>query len=167
MELPSQPRVVVGVDDRPASRWALAWAIGDARLRRMALMAVHVGRAPVHPFSETLPVPPAATRQEADDGAIELVERAFEEVAGGLPYDVETVVVSRLGEPGHHLVDLAREGDLLVLGRSRRTMIARMLLPSTSLYCARYARTTVIIVQQPSPPEEERLPAERARRFWR
>ncbi|MEV0582636.1 universal stress protein [Nonomuraea sp. NPDC050310] len=166
MELPSQPRVIVGVDDSPASRWALAWAIGDARLRRMALVAVHVSRAPVHPFSETLPVHHAA-RQDEEERAIELVERAFEDVAGGVPYDVETALISRLGEPGHHLVDLAREGDLLVLGRSRRGVLARMLLPSTSLYCARYARTTVIIVQPPSPPDQEQVSAERTRRFWR
>ncbi|WP_425569431.1 hypothetical protein [Nonomuraea salmonea] len=40
----------MGVDESPAARWALAWAIGAARLHRMALVAVHVSRAPVHPF---------------------------------------------------------------------------------------------------------------------
>lgn len=165
-ELPSQPRVVVGVDDAPASRWALAWAIGDARLRRMALVAVHVSRAPVHPFSETLPVHHAARVGEEERG-IELVERAFEDVAGGVPPDVDTALVTRLGEPGHHLVELAREGDLLVLGRGRRSLLARMLLPSTSIYCARYAKATVVIVQAPTPPDEGDVPAERTRRFWR
>jgi nucleotide-binding universal stress UspA family protein len=166
VELPDRPRVVVGVDDSPASRWALAWAIGDARLRHMALVAVHVSRAPVHPFSETLPLHHAARLGE-EERSLELVEQAFEDVAGGVPTDLETSLITRLGEPGHHLVELAREGDLLVLGRSRRSLLARMVLPSTSIYCARYAKATVVLVQAPSPPEEEHVSAERSRRFWR
>ncbi|WP_158088524.1 universal stress protein [Thermoactinospora rubra] len=166
-ELPSPPRVIVGVDESPASRWALAWAIGAARLRRMPLVAVHVSRAPVHPFPEALPVH-HAIRLDEDDRSAEVVERAFDEVAGGMPPDVETVVVTRLGPPGHHLVELAEEGDLLVLGRGRRTLLARILLPSTSIYCARYAKATVVIVRQPSPPDEpEKSWSERQRRFWK
>src|SRR5690606_41118556 len=82
-----------------------------------------------------------------------------------LPDDIHTVMVSKVGDPGYHLVDLAREGDLLVLGRSRRGLFSRMFLPSTSMYCARHAKTTVVIVQQPTPPDEPEVSADRTRRY--
>ncbi|MDR8407996.1 universal stress protein [Nonomuraea sp. 3-1Str] len=164
-DLPGGPRLIVGIDETPASRWALAWAIGAARLHRMTLVAVHVSRAPVHPFPEALPVQ-QALRSGEEARCAEVVGGVFEDVAGGMPEDLTTAVVGRVGDPGYHLVDLAREGDLLVLGRSRRGLLSRMLLPSTSMYCARHARTTVVIVQQPSPPDDPELTGERARRFW-
>lgn len=163
-DLPGGPRLIVGVDESPASRWALAWAIGTARLCRMALVAVHVSRAPVHPFPEALPVQHAIRAgEEARCG--ELIKGVFEDVAGGIPDDLHVYLVSRVGDPGYHLVDLAREGDLLVLGRSRRGLLSRIFLPSTSMYCARHAKTTVVIVQQPTPPDEPELSGERSRRF--
>ena len=164
-DLPGGARLIVGVNESPASRWALAWAIGAARLHRMALIAVHVSRAPVHPFPEALPVQ-HAIRQGEEARCAEVVAGVFEDVAGGMPEDLVTAVVGKVGDPGYHLVDLAREGDLLVLGRSRRGLISRMLLPSTSMYCARHAKTTVVIVQQPSPPDDPAMSGERARRFW-
>lgn len=164
-DLPGGARVVVGVDETPASRWALAWAIGTARLRHMPIVAVHVSRAPIHPFPEALPVQ-HAIRQGEEARCTEVVTAAFEDVAGGVPWDLTTAIVGRVGDPGYHLVDLAREGDLLVLGRSRRGFLSRLLLPSTSMYCARYAKTTVVIVQQPSPPDDAQLSAEWNRRFW-
>ncbi|MFI7615604.1 MULTISPECIES: universal stress protein [Nonomuraea] len=164
-DLPGGARLVVGVDESPAARWALAWAIGAARLHRMAIVAVHVSRAPVHPFPEALPVQ-HAIRAGEEARCAEVIEGVFEDVAGGIPDDVTTVVVARVGDPGYHLVDLAREGDLLVLGRGRRGLFSRIFLPSTSMYCARHARTTVVIVKQPTPPDDPEMSEARGRRFW-
>ncbi|MEV4301717.1 MULTISPECIES: universal stress protein [unclassified Nonomuraea] len=164
-DLPGGVRLIVGVDESPASRWALAWAIGAARLHRMALVAVHVSRAPVHPFPEALPVQ-HAIRQGEESRCAEVIAGVFEDVAGGVPDDLRVATLSKVGDPGYHLVDLAREGDLLVLGRGRRRLLSRILLPSTSMYCARHAKTTVVIVQQPSPPDDPELTGDRARRFW-
>ncbi|MEU7862418.1 universal stress protein [Nonomuraea sp. NPDC049141] len=164
-DLPGGARLIVGVDESPASRWALAWAIGAARLHRMALIAVHVSRAPMHPFPEALPVQ-HAIRAGEEARCNEVIAGVFDDVAGGLPADLTTAVVGRVGDPGYHLVDLAREGDLLVLGRGKRGVLSRLLLPSTSMYCARHAKTTVVIVRQPTPPDEPQLPGERTRRFW-
>ncbi|MFC6901074.1 universal stress protein [Nonomuraea dietziae] len=114
--LPVEPRVIVGVDDSPASRWALAWAVGAARLWGMALVAVHVSRAPVHPFPEALPYT-HAIRQFEEARSVELIHDLFEDMAGGTPSDLTTASLARLGEPGPLLVELARPGDLLVVGR--------------------------------------------------
>jgi nucleotide-binding universal stress UspA family protein len=164
-DLPRGPRLIVGVDESPAARWALAWAIGVARLHRMALVAVHVSRAPVHPFPEALPVQ-HAVRMGEEARCSEVIGAAFDDVAGGVPDDLTTAMVGRVGDPGYHLVDLAGEGDLLVLGRGRRGLLSRIFLPSTSMYCARHARTTVVIVQQPAAPDDPEMSGERTRRFW-
>ncbi|MGA5764600.1 universal stress protein [Nonomuraea bangladeshensis] len=164
-ELPGGARLIVGVDESPASRWALAWAIGAARLHRMALVAVHVSRAPVHPFPEALPVQ-HAVRAGEEARCAEVITAAFEDVAGGVPDDLTTAAIGRVGDPGYHLVDLAGEGDLLVLGRGRRGLFSRIFLPSTSMYCARHARTTVVIVQQPTAPDDPELSGDRGRRSW-
>jgi nucleotide-binding universal stress UspA family protein len=41
------PRLIVGISRSPASWWALAWAIGEARRRGARLLLVHVFRPPV------------------------------------------------------------------------------------------------------------------------
>ncbi|MEO3798037.1 universal stress protein [Nonomuraea sp. B10E15] len=164
-ELPVGARLIVGVDESPSSRWALAWAIGAARLHRMALVAVHVSRAPVHPFPEALPVQ-HAIRAGEEARCSEVITGVFDDVAGGVPEDLTTAVVGRVGDPGYHLVDLAREGDLLVLGRGRRGLFSRIFMPSTSMYCARHARTTVVIVRQPTSPDDPEMSGERVRGFW-
>ncbi|MFD1547247.1 universal stress protein [Nonomuraea guangzhouensis] len=167
--LPSGPRVVVGVDDSPGSRWALAWAIGEARLRRAPLLAVHVSRAPIHPIAEALPYDYDACLEE-EARSTELIAALFDDVAGGVPGDLQVVCVARLGEPWHHLVGLARQGDLLVLGRGRRHWLSRLFLVSTRRYCTRNARATLVVVPPASAPDHPGLPAgrigRRLRRPW-
>ncbi|WP_327589609.1 universal stress protein [Nonomuraea sp. NBC_00507] len=167
--LPSGPRIVVGVDDSPASRWALAWGIGEARLRRAPLLAVHVSRAPITPIGEVLPYDHGASLEEEARSA-ELIASLFKDVAGGIPGDLHVVCVVQLGEPWRHLVELARPGDLLVLGRGRRHWWSRLFLPSTRRCCTRYARTTLVVVASPSAPDQPDLPAghlgRRLRRPW-
>ncbi|MFE3454694.1 universal stress protein [Nonomuraea sp. NPDC059194] len=150
--LPEGPRVVVGVDDTPASRWALIWAVGAARLRGMALLAVHVSRAPVHPFPEALPYT-HAVRQLEDARSVELIQNLFDDMTGGAPPDISTLAIARLGEPGPLLVELARPIDLLVVGRGHRGALDRLLLPSTRRYCIAHARCPLVIV--PTPPATE------------
>lgn len=152
--LPEGPRVVVGVDDSPASRWALIWAVGAARLRSMALVAVHVSRAPVHPFPEALPYT-HAVRQLEEARSVELIQTLFDDMAGGAPPDISTLAIARLGEPGPLLVELARPIDLLVVGRGRRGGLDRLLLPSTRRYCTSHARCPLVIV--PTPPATDTM----------
>ena len=164
-DLPSGARLIVGVDESPAARWALAWAIGAARLHRMALVAVHVSRAPVHPFPEALPVQ-HAIRQGEEERCGEVVARAFDDVAGGVPDDLTTAAVatgrrSRLS-PGRSGTRRRPAGARA----GRRGLVSRLFLPSTSMYCARHARATVVIVRQPVPPDDPQFSGERARRFW-
>ncbi|TMR90146.1 universal stress protein [Nonomuraea basaltis] len=164
-DLPSGARIIVGVEDSPASRWALAWALAEARLRRLPLVAVHVSRAPLYPSPEALPYDHTLFPDEAERSQ-ELVTRLFGDVAGGVPD--EALIIIRVGHPGRHLVDLARAKDLLVLGRGTRSWLSRLILPSARRYCARYARATLVTVQ-PVPAADKPEPAPGSsplRRWW-
>jgi nucleotide-binding universal stress UspA family protein len=143
------PRIVVGVRDSETARWALATAIGEARLRGMPLLIVHV--AP-------MPQPVAAAMGGAWSDMIAAsralgaatLRRVLDEVCDGAPGDLEVRALSMIGDPGRILVDMARPGDILVLGRGSRGPLRRLLRPSARRYCARHARSTLIYVEPPA-----------------
>jgi nucleotide-binding universal stress UspA family protein len=143
------PRVVVGVSDTAAARWALATAIGEARMRRMPLLVVHVSPMPQ-------PVAVAVSGAWNDmlnaaraKGAATLYT-ILDEVCGGTPEGLQVKAMAMIGDPGRVLVELARPGDLLVVGRGRRGVISRVLTPSARRYCVRHSRTTLITVEPPT-----------------
>lgn len=145
------PRVVVGLTDTAGARWALAAAIGEARMRGMPLLVVHVAPMPQ-------PVAVAVSGAWHDmlaaaraKGAATLF-KILDEVCGGTPEGLRVKALAMIGDPGRVLVDLARPGDLLVVGRGHRSLISHLLAPSARRYCVRHARTTVICVA--SPPQD-------------
>ncbi|REF01084.1 universal stress protein [Thermomonospora umbrina] len=163
------PRVIVGVDDSDASRWALSWALGEARLRGMEVLLVHV--APVPPYAAAAGAPGHAAFAGLRDAGGELITRMLTEVREGGCDAARVSGMTLLGAPGDALVRLAREEDILVVGRSGRGLVSRMLRPSVHRHCAAYARSTLVCV---SPPTIEALtvpgaPGERhaRRRLWR
>ncbi|HEX6468525.1 MAG TPA: universal stress protein [Streptosporangiaceae bacterium] len=143
------PRVVVGIDDSSVARWALAWAIGEARLRGMPLLVAHVSAFPQYASRAAgVPLPRDYADVKAEGAAV--IGALLEEVAGGAPAGVRMVAMSLVGEPGETLVRLARDGDVLVVGRGERGLLSRLLNPSAHRYCLRHARTTVVCVRPPA-----------------
>jgi nucleotide-binding universal stress UspA family protein len=144
-----EPRVVVGVRDSDAARWALAWAIGEARLRRAPLLVVHVAPMPYNAgvaIGGALPDVIASARTSG----WALVGRLLDEVAGDALSDVRLRVLPLVGDAARTLVDLAREGDLLVVGVESHGLVSRLIHPSVRRYCARHARTTFTCVRPPA-----------------
>jgi nucleotide-binding universal stress UspA family protein len=139
------PRVVVGVDDSAGARCALAWAIGEARLRGLPLLVVHA--APLPPHVSAAGQLGGGVTEALYAAGIDLVERLLAEVAADVPRP-ETLVL--IGEPGSVLVRIAREDDLLVVGRGERSALSRLLRPSVRLHCARRARATLVCVRPPA-----------------
>jgi nucleotide-binding universal stress UspA family protein len=139
------PRVVVGVHDSPAARWALAWAIGEARLRDLPLLVVHA----IQP-------PRSGTRAMAMPSDLALLQRERSDVVRRLlgdmtiPPEVEVTTTCPYGRPGETLTRLARDGDVLVLGGCRRGPLSRVTRGSVPGYCARHANATLVIVPEPS-----------------
>jgi nucleotide-binding universal stress UspA family protein len=145
-----EPRVVVGVCDSDAARWVLAWAIGEARLRRAPLLVVHVAPIPCNvgvTIGGALPDLIASARTSGRA----LVERLLDEVARDALSDVRLRVLPLVGDAARTLVDLAREGDLLVVGVESHGLVSRLIHHSVRRYCTRHARTTVTCVRPPAP----------------
>jgi nucleotide-binding universal stress UspA family protein len=101
-------RVVVGVSGSPESLHALRHAVELARQYEALLIAVNA-----QPVEES----PSHIWQHA---ASLVIRNAFEEGLGGLPRDVECMLLAAPGEPGPALLGVAdRSNDVLVLGAVR------------------------------------------------
>ncbi|MCW2889481.1 MAG: hypothetical protein QOE54_442 [Streptosporangiaceae bacterium] len=144
-----EPRVVVGVRDSAAARWALAWAIGEARLRRAPLLVVHVSSMPHNAGAAIGGALPDLLATARAAGTV-LANRLLEDVAGDALSDVRLSVLPLVGDPGRTLVDLAREGDLLVIGAGSHGLVGRLVRPSVRRYCARHTRATLTCVRPPA-----------------
>lgn len=142
------PRIIVGVDESEASRWALSWALGEARLRDMELLLVHV--APVPSYAAAAGAPGHGTLCELREAGGELITRLLAELRSSGSCDPSRVSgMTLLGAPGDALVRLAREEDILVVGRSSRGLLSRLMRPSVHRHCAAHARSTFICVPPP------------------
>lgn len=149
-------RVIVGVDDSPGARWALAWAIGEARLRRDPLLIVHVGSLPRMSPTAAERLDPQVIAGLRGAGA-QLIARLLDEVSGGPPPGIMTSAISLVGDAGSALVRVVRPSDLLVVGRSTRGWMSRISRPSVQHYCSRHATATLTCVQPPTVDSIENL----------
>jgi nucleotide-binding universal stress UspA family protein len=148
--------IVVGVDGSPASLAALRFALGEARLRRTRLLALHAWVLPLTeapgPFLLDLPSPAGPPVQElsADLGraADALLAAALDEVAEVAEgVEVERRVVE--GPAASMLVEASEGADLLVVGSRGHGGFHGLLLGSVSQQCAQHARCPVVIVPSP------------------
>lgn len=141
------PRVVVGVDDTTAARWALAWAVGEARLRELPLLVVHAippAEAGMRAAGVPMPSEVATLQREC---SVALCE-ALAELT--VPPDLDITTACPYGYPGETLTRLTHDGDLLVIGRGGRGPLSRLLTGSVRGYCARHAQATLIVVPVPA-----------------
>ena len=149
------PRLVVGISRSPASWWALAWAVGEARRRGARLLLIHVFRPPVAaPAAVAVPgMPPTSRDLYADRVAYgnALIRRAIDQAVGWMPGDVATEQQAFSGRPAVELASIARGGDLLVLGSRRQGWLRRLAPGSVARACARRADCPVVTVPEPSP----------------
>ncbi|ABG91897.1 possible universal stress protein [Rhodococcus jostii RHA1] len=124
--------VVVGVDGSPNSEPAIAAAFEEASLRGVDLVAVHAWSD----FSLLTVTPADPSDNELPWSAIETAERAVlsERLAGWKDKypDVSVRKVVVRDRPVHHLLQQARESQLVVTGSRGRGGFASLLLGSTS-----------------------------------
>lgn len=144
---PGQGRVVVGMDDDPASLAALRFAVTEAAFRGGDVLAVHVWH---YPAMWGYPVWP----EQTDLGAYisdELRQTAnailAERAEAGEPAVTITVEVVQ-GVTAAVLHNAAREAALLVLGARHHNF----LLGSVSRACSNHPPCPVVVV--PAPPQQ-------------
>ena len=168
-------RIVVGVDDSPEARRALAWAAAEARLRQAVLQVVHAYHAKqlaapayfgsTHTYDATVGAagepPPeltasvrgreafeAAVRGQADELLEAMVGELGETVSG---VEVQQTVVEDR-HPAEALVRLSADAELLVVGSRGRGGFSELLLGSVSHAAVLHAVCPVVVV--PSSRDE-------------
>ena len=147
-DLPSNGEIVVGVDDSPGARRAVAWAAVEAARRGTRLVVVHAFATPAPlapPEVLTVPIEPAPFRAEA----VVLLERVVGEALVGVPSvpDMELVVVD---EPAAGaLLERAEHADLIVVGGRGRGGFMGLLLGSVSHQVLHHAPCAVVVVPDP------------------
>lgn len=140
MTIDGRPVIVVGVDGSEASKDALRWAAGQARLTSAELHAVIAWRLPV-----AYGPMPDYSDADFEAEARKKLEQVIDEVLGAQPPVSVTTGVAK-GHPGPVLVEAAGRADLLVIGRTGHGAVGGMLLGSTTQHCMRHARTPVVVI---------------------
>jgi nucleotide-binding universal stress UspA family protein len=148
-------RIVVGVDGSPASRAALAWAVGQAGETGASVAAVIAWHRPA--LVGGVPFAPTEGLDSTDYGgsaAKVLSDAVSQTVDPDGPVTVTSTV--REGNAAQVLLDLAKDADLLVVGNRGHGGFAEALLGSVSEACVHHAQCPVVIVREPS---HDRAPA--------
>jgi nucleotide-binding universal stress UspA family protein len=132
--------VVVGVDGSEASKDALRWALGYARLAGASVHALTAWQYPDNFAWAALP------EVDLEGDTRRALKEAIEELAGS--YQEVTVhpeVVE--GHPSLVLVRAAEHASLLVVGSRGHGAFAGMLLGSVSDYCVHHAKCPVVVIR--------------------
>jgi nucleotide-binding universal stress UspA family protein len=153
-EAASPTDIVIGIDDSPASRAALAWAADFARATGDRLRVVHVfsaidGSPTV--WTNGFPPMPFVFRTAAREISEKQLKKMFEAVN---PEPAWTLEFSE-GPVGSELVRLAAGARLLVAGTREHRGLDRIVSGSVSHYCLNHASCPVAAV----PPSPEAPPS--------
>lgn len=145
-----RPRVVVGVDDSPAARQAVAFAVREAALRGATLDAVMAIELPDYAWIDPYHV---ENHSEADN--LRKAEDALRSIlaeVGTAAVDVQPVVM--VVPAATALIQRSADADLLVVGSRGRGGFRGMLMGSVSLQCVLHAHCPVTVVR-PEPHQHE------------
>jgi len=137
------PRIVVGVDGSEGGQVALAWALGEARIRRATLHVVHAWHQPFEAVAGTLTVLPAS--EGADSWAKEMVDQMLAKV-GGDAGDVPIVREVEYGPAAQALLDASKGAAMVVVGSRGRRRLTGMLLGSVGQVLVARASCPVVVI---------------------
>jgi nucleotide-binding universal stress UspA family protein len=150
--------IVVGVDGSDASREALRWAVEEAKLRGVRLVAVHAWSfVPAQPLGDpgmlAVPAGDLAGQLSAEsDAAAATLESSLAEALGtehGVEVDERLVE----GDAGEAIVAEAAGAELIVVGSHGRTGLRAALLGSVSRHVASHAACPVVVVKASAPAD--------------
>jgi nucleotide-binding universal stress UspA family protein len=137
-------RVVLGVSGSPENLHALRHAVELARHYDATLIAVNAQA------TGSRIAPPRRNAPVWQHAASLVIRAAFDDGLGGLPPDIECVLLAAPGDPRPALVHIAdRPNDVLVLGTPRRRR-PRLTPRTIAAYCMDHAVCSVLSV--PPPP---------------
>lgn len=144
----SHASILVGVDDTPAGRAALTFALEEGRRRGSPVDIVTAWSW--HSVADA-PGPEGAresTRAYAQQVQDDAVAWALSKV-DNLPVLSRQVIE---GDAADVLLRLARSADYLVIGNSRKGPVRRLLLGSVGGRCLRHSRCPVLVIAADAAP---------------
>lgn len=149
---PADGPVVVGVEDTPAARDALRWAVLEAGRLGRRLVVVHA-----HEVDSVLRPDLAELPPDVDEVTSKNVRRFLDHlltevaVIGGRPRSVAWRVV--VGDATHRLVEASADASMLVVGTPRPHGLVERMVGSTGRHCVRTANCPVVVVPAAAIPE--------------
>jgi len=144
-ELPAAGGIVVGFDGSPASHAAIESAAVIAAMRKCAVHVVSVLR-PMSSYQIDLKVD--QPRSEVDDLRLQLRDAAIRDAVGSQDERAGWTQQVTTGSPAQKITETAerREADLIIVGRSQRGALDRMLAGETTLQVMRLSGVPVLVV---------------------
>jgi nucleotide-binding universal stress UspA family protein len=140
---PGPPRIVVGVDESPASLAALRWAGREAGLRGTRLLVVRAWERAVRraaPYASCIRM---RSREDDQATAAARLEGAVQAALGPAPPIPVTVEVAE-GLPTRVLLDRATGAELLVLGGGAST--GQDVIGPVARDCLRHPPCPIVVV---------------------
>ena len=148
-------QIVVGIDESQGARMALAWAMEEARVRGLDLLALHAWTYPAYlgvGFPTVTPLAP----QEGVERVESYHQRMAQEVVGDAAIEgVRARAKAVQGAAGPVLVDASRDAELLVVGSRGLGGFKGLLLGSISRHCVAHAHCPVVVIPRERHRNEE------------
>lgn len=142
VEGPEHRRIVVGVDGSEASREALRWALGQARLTGASLAAIMAWQIPAYAYASAAPLPAGF---DLEGSTLEAVKDVVTDVLGRVD-DVGVTTTAVEGDAAHALLDAGKDAELIIIGSRGHGAFAGLVLGSVSERVASHASCPVVIV---------------------
>ncbi|MEM7093882.1 MAG: universal stress protein [Actinomycetota bacterium] len=139
----ASPIYLVGIDGSDQSRDALIWACRLAERTGALVHAVTAWR-----FPPAAPMPVVGSPLPSPDVFERAAQRRLDDTIEASGMEVADRRLAK-GHPALALIELSAEYDLVVVGRTGRGRIARMLIGSTARHVAKEATCPVAIVDGP------------------
>ncbi len=138
------PGIVVGVDGSKAADAALAFALEEAKLRKLPLRIVCAWEIPAIEYAGAAFVPTPDLASSAESEANEVLARAAATLGPDCGIHVETAAVH--GHPATVLVEQASDATLLVVGAHGHGALATLMLGSVSKAVVHHCTVPLAII---------------------
>lgn len=151
-EWPRYARVLVAIDETPASAFALRHVVPYAADQRSQLTLVSVVPHP----SAASAIAGVAPKRLADEMEAQFAKR-LREVAASLPQDLAVTTILRHGDPAGEILQLVGEQrvDLICMGARGRGRVSGALLGSVSTAVLHHSPVPVVVLHPPPPTEDD------------
>jgi nucleotide-binding universal stress UspA family protein len=138
-------RILVGIDGSAGSARALAWAVEEAGIRHVPLVAVHAWSTPA-PVVGAAGVGMVAVTDTDRDVLATAADAVLDKALTDVPQDVQLERVAVEDHPVQALVSRAAADDLIVVGTRGHGELASLVLGSVSHDTLRRAPCPVVVV---------------------